>query len=115
MTILLPFTGIDEDLLPTTDLINRLVALDEALWGDLREKSLTPNYLSRQLKSFGVTSKNVRPRESALKGYTRESFADAWLRYLLPRQDSSSPKAATAATSEKCLKCGGEGCGWCTR
>jgi hypothetical protein len=105
----------DDDLVPTTDLIKRLIALDEAPWGDLRGKPLTPNYLSRQLKSFGVTSKNVRTTESVLKGYTRERFADAWSRYLPPLQSTSSPIAATAATSEKCQQCDGEGCRRCSQ
>jgi hypothetical protein len=105
----------NENLLPTTDLISRLVALDEAPWGALRGKPITPNYLSRQLRFFEVTSKNVRQGESVLKGYTRESFADPWSRYLPPPQGSSSPIAATAATLAKCRKCDGEGCKWCSQ
>jgi hypothetical protein len=104
-----------DDLVPTTDLIKRLIALDEAPWSDLRGKPLTPNYLSQQLKPFGVTSKNVRTNESVLKGYTREGFAEAWSRYLPPLKGTSSPIAATAATSEKCQRCDGEGCRYCSQ
>ena len=104
-----------EDRLSTTDLIKRLIALDEAPWGDLRGKPLTPNNLARLLKAFQVISKNVRIVGSVLKGYTRESFADPWSRYLTPPQELSSPTAATAATLAKCRKCDGKGCGWCSQ
>ena len=73
-----------EDQISSTDLINRLIALDEAPWGNFRGKPLTPNNLARLLKNFEVISKNVRIDGSVLKGYTRESFADPWSRYLLP-------------------------------
>jgi hypothetical protein len=106
---------VDEAQLSTTDLIKRLIAMDEAPWADLSGKPLTPNNLALLLKNFGVISKNLRIDGSVLKGYTRESFADPWSRYLLPLQGSLSPTAATAATSDKCRKCDGEGCRWCSQ
>ena len=107
-----------EDRLSSTDLINRLIALHEAPWCDLRGKPLTPNKLAGLLKDFGAKSKDVRIDGTVLKGYTRESFADPWSRYLPSPQGSLSPTAATAATAataDKCRKCDGEGCRWCSQ
>ncbi len=108
----------DDDALHTSTLIERLVAMEEAPWGDLRGKAITSRTLSRYLKPYGVESKNTRIGDLVLKGYTIESFHDAWKRYLpepLEQRPSDNATPATSATSDKCRKCDGEGCGWCCK
>jgi hypothetical protein len=54
-------------------------------WGECnRGKALTQNWLARRLKPFGVHPKNVGPKRDQAKGYTLESFADAFKRYIPP-------------------------------
>ena len=103
----------DDDALHTSTLIERLVAMEEAPWGDLRGKAITSRTLSRYLKPYGVESKNTRIGDLVLKGYTIESFHDAWKRYLPEPLEQRPSDNATSATSDKCRKCDGEGCGWC--
>ena len=79
--------------LPTKTILERLCALDEAPWGDLRGKELDPRRLARLLKPYGVKSKNIQVGTARPKGYTTEDLWDSWQRYLpIPE------KSATDAT-----------------
>lgn len=71
-----------------------LNAIDESGWGGWSDgKGINPRDLARRLKQYGIASKNVRlPDGTVPKGYIREDFLDAWVRYL---RDTS----ATGATS----------------
>lgn len=87
----------DDDLLPTEVIIERLVALEETPWGDLRGKALDARSLARRLKPYDITPKVIRWGESTPRGYRREDCADAWARYLsLPPQEN-----ATGATAQQ--------------
>lgn len=87
----------NEDHLATKILIQRLCALDESPWGDLRGKELDPRRLANLLKPYGIKSATIRIGESTPRGYTRESLFDTWTRYLNP------PKAATSATAQQSI------------
>lgn len=66
-------------------LVAALVAMCDRPWGECnRGKMLTQNWLARRLKPFGVHPKNVGPKSDQAKGYTLESFADAFKRYIPP-------------------------------
>jgi hypothetical protein len=66
-------------------LVAALVAMCDRPWGECnRGKALTQNWLARRLKPFGVHPKNVGPKRDQAKGYTLESFADAFKRYIPP-------------------------------
>jgi Protein of unknown function (DUF3631) len=65
----------------SAELLSRLLALDEAPWGEQR---LTQRGLARMLKPFGATAKTVRAGESRGRGYTRQELEDAFGRYLRP-------------------------------
>ena len=84
----------DEDRqLPTKTILERLCALDEAPWGDLRGKEIDSRRLARLLKRYGVKSKNIQVGTERPKGYTVEDLWDSWQRYLpIPE------KSATSAT-----------------
>lgn len=72
----------DHDRLPTRDLRRALIEMDEAPWGDLRGKEMTARRMGDLLRAYGVRSRDYRFTDGILKGYARESFADAWRRYL---------------------------------
>ena len=105
----------DDDTLSTSTLIERLVAMEEAPWGDLRGKAITSRSLSQYLKPYGVESKNIRIGNLVRKGYAIESFHDAWQRYLPEPSEQQPKESATPATTTNapCVRCAGEGCKWC--
>ena len=84
------------DRITTTDLLDRLLADDEAPWGDLRGKPIDARRLAEMLRPYGISSTTIRmPSGQTPKGYKREDFHDAWKRYLpVPLV------TATSATSE---------------
>ena len=43
---------------------------------------MTPNSLAKLLTDFKIGPKKIREGETTLRGYPRESFTDAWGRYL---------------------------------
>jgi hypothetical protein len=76
------FAGQDSDRLTTKALLNALVSLEDAPWSDLRGKPLDARGLARRLRNFGVSPGDHRFHDGVRKGYRREDFHDAWLRYL---------------------------------
>lgn len=70
------------DRMTTAALLEKLKALEEAPWSDLRGKPLDSRGLARLLKPYGISSKTVREGDATAKGYERADFADAWARYL---------------------------------
>ena len=79
------FAETDADRITSNKLLHALIGLEESPWGDLRGKPLSARRLSRILKPFEVTSRTIRwPGDIVAKGYLKEDFYDAWLRYLPP-------------------------------
>jgi hypothetical protein len=74
----------DRDAMATVDLLDRLHALDEAPWGDLRGKPLDPRGLANLLRPYEIGSTTVRVADWHGKGYRRDDFFDGWSRYLPP-------------------------------
>jgi hypothetical protein len=68
----------------TEQILQRLNALDDAPWAELRGAPLNPRGLARILKPYGVTPRSVRLGDDSAKGYRREDLADPWKRYLPP-------------------------------
>jgi hypothetical protein len=68
--------------LRSSELAQRLAALEDSPWGDLRGKSLDPPALARRLKPYGIKPKKLRFDGTVLQGYEREGFQDSWKRYL---------------------------------
>jgi hypothetical protein len=84
--------------LPTPELIEALCAEESSPWGDWYGKRLTPHALARLLRPYGVTSEQWREGERAgIRGYSLESFADAFSRYL----PSEPLQALRPASDEK--------------
>jgi hypothetical protein len=76
------FTDRDVERLWTADVIEALVAIEESPWGDVRGKEVTPTYLAKLLRPFGIKPKPIRIGEEVQRGYFREDLTDAWSRYL---------------------------------
>ena len=70
----------------TERLLDELANLDESPWAAMK-----PITLAQLLKRYDIQPENQRIGETVRRGYQREYFRDAWLRY--PR-----PKPATTAT-----------------
>lgn len=85
----------DKTGLPTTELLNKLLADEEAPWGDLGyHKKLDARILAEMLDEYGIRPRQYRFNEQdrkMLRGYVREDFADAWARHL--------PTSVTGVTS----------------
>jgi hypothetical protein len=76
------FEHVGSDKIPSEQLREFLVELDESPWGDLRGKPLDVRSLSRRLAKYEVRPRNLRLGTRVVKGYTREDLVDAWSRYL---------------------------------
>lgn len=90
------------DRLATKDLIASLVADDEAPWGSWHKGSpISPRALAGLLEPFGIRSRSIRLDSGETpKGYMRESFEDAWKRYLPaypPDLSATTPQPASEA------------------
>lgn len=68
--------------LPTREVLDRLCAVDESPWGDLKGSELDSRRLSHFLKEYGVKSRTIRIGSTTAKGYTAADLHDAWIRYL---------------------------------
>lgn len=89
------FTSSATDRLSSEELVERLCALEEAPWGDLRGKALDARGLARRLRQFDVRPHTIRVQDRTPKGYEQTDFYDAWCRYLTPQAEG-----ATSATTE---------------
>ena len=84
-----------DEALATEIILTELCAIDASPWGDIRGKAIDAREPSNRLRPYGIKPKNMRSGSAILKGYTRDSFFDAWVRYLgVPAMD-----AATGATN----------------
>lgn len=99
-----------DERLPTDVLIERLLALPESVWADLRGKPLDARGLSTRLRRYEVKPKQLRVGERNIRGYDRGDFLDPWSRYL-PSEGihyMSADNNATYATNPTPMKGGAE-------
>lgn len=54
---------------------------DDAPWGDYRGKPITAHALGRQLRKYGIKSRQVRSDGRNTRHYFRSDFEDVWSRY----------------------------------
>ncbi|MGW5767535.1 DUF3631 domain-containing protein [Streptomyces longwoodensis] len=89
------------DRMPTAVILEMLLALDDAPWGDVDDKPLNSRMLSKLLGQYVTpANKPIKPRgirtpSGFPKGYYAEDLTDAWTRYCPPPPG----KSATSATS----------------
>ena len=85
------FDSLAEDKISSADLLEKLKEIETSPWADWSKgKGLTANGLSRLLKPFGIGPRTIRLEDKTPKGYSRDSFEDAFSRYL-SSQASVSP------------------------
>jgi hypothetical protein len=90
----------DADALATKTLLERLHAMEESPWNDIRGKALNDRSLAVRLREYGIRSKTLRIGDVTPKGYERADFIDVWARYLPPSSSPSPPAGSkTNATS----------------
>ncbi|MFF0729293.1 DUF3631 domain-containing protein [Streptomyces sp. NPDC004134] len=98
------------DRMPTAAILECLLRLDDAPWGDLDDKPINSRTLARLLGQYVTpANKPIKPRgirtpSGFPKGYYAEDLADAWTRYCPPYPGES----ATSATSATPQVSGGE-------
>ena len=81
---------------PSQGLCDALALLEESPWGDYRRgKPITSAQLARLLKDFGIQSQSLRTDAGVCRGYYREAFDDAFLRYLATTPPSDCYTATT--------------------
>ncbi|MEV5379759.1 DUF3631 domain-containing protein [Streptomyces nondiastaticus] len=98
------------DRMPTAVILQCLLALEDAPWGDLDDKPITSRTLSKMLGQYvtpankPIKSRGIRVGSDTPKGYYAEDLSDAWKRYCPPPPGES----ATSATSATPQVSGGE-------
>ncbi len=77
------FAAAAEAFLTTARLRAELIRLDQSPWADIRGKEISPHYVGKLLRPFGIESQRDRPSGSGnpVHGYQRSDFANAWERY----------------------------------
>jgi Protein of unknown function (DUF3631) len=82
--------------------IDDLTSDPEKPWAEWsRGKPITEKGVATLLHEYRICSRNVGPKEAQAKGYRRADFADAWERYLCPREESSSEPEILPSTRRK--------------
>ncbi|QZA13628.1 DUF3631 domain-containing protein [Mycolicibacterium holsaticum] len=85
----------DRDFMYTRDILESLGRLPESRWAHfhLTGSPLNDRDLARELKAYGVRSRDHRRGDTVKKGYDADDLADPWDRYV-----DAFPVAATSAT-----------------
>lgn len=87
------------DRIRSKELVKRLCDLEEAPWSEYKGRGLSPVSLANFLKSFDVSSKQLRFPSGSYKGYERDAFKDVFRRYLPTPSKGDPPKAKQAKQS----------------
>jgi hypothetical protein len=83
----------------SADLAAALCQLEGRPWAEwAKGRGMDANRLAKQLKKYGISPQSIRLDGGNQKGYWRDSFLDAWVRYCLPSA-SSATLAVTAVTT----------------
>jgi hypothetical protein len=88
----------DEEKLFTDIILQRLRAIEESPWNDIKGKPLDDRGLARRLRQYGIKPRLVRIGTDVRRGYEREEFIDTWSRYL-PPPSATSVTSALGVTS----------------
>lgn len=87
------------EALGTSAIIEALIKMEESPWEDLRGKPLDARRLARLMDQYGVNRRQVRIGTWTGKGYLRQDFYDAWVRYLPPLASGKSETKETRETN----------------
>ena len=81
----------ETDALSTVDLLVALHGIEEGPWPDLRGKALDARRLANLLKPYGIASKPIRLSTGVVRGYAKQDFHDAWVRYIPTEAEKKAP------------------------
>jgi hypothetical protein len=70
------------DRLPSSTVLTELAQFDDAPWGDWFGKTITSQGISRILKPYKITTREIWFNNEKHRGWMRSQFTDAWQRYL---------------------------------
>lgn len=77
------FMEMDEDQLPTQDILRALVDLEDRPWPEFsRGKPLTARQLAKIMAPFGIRTRQLWIEGINRRGYSRNDFEDKWARYI---------------------------------
>jgi len=91
-------TVFNEERLPTAELIDRLINLDESPWASINGQPLEPRKLATELRKYDIRPQTLRFDNGSLKGYRRSDFEDTWDRYLPTFSENTVSAVATVTT-----------------
>ena len=74
--------GYRGDRIRSRELVDRLVALEEAPWSEYKGRGLSTHSLANFLRPFSISSAKHRFADGAFNGYQLAEFEEAWRRYL---------------------------------
>jgi hypothetical protein len=72
----------DDERLPTSELVDRLIAMPESRWAEWFGKPITDRFVAKRLRPFRIRSKDLWFDGHTRKGYVASDFTDAWNQYL---------------------------------
>ena len=95
------------DHIPTDELLNSLLDMDEEPWHDLRGKPLDARGLAHRLRKYDVRPEQYRDGMEKRRGYRRADLSDAWTRYLpsAPEHPVQAVQPVQAAQTPPCATC----------
>ncbi|CAL7960510.1 hypothetical protein GAMM_160094 [Gammaproteobacteria bacterium] len=89
------------DKIHSSDLVEKLIRLEERSWNEYRHgKPITQNILAKLLNSFEIKPKQIRVNDQSKKGYNLSDFDDVFSRYIpaiLFIQNETTKQMATGA------------------
>lgn len=88
------------DNMDTKSMLQALVDLEEAPWHDMHGRPLDDRRMARILRGYGIRSQKLRLGAHTQQGYRRESFEDAWNRYLPPIPGTTGTTGTTGTSSD---------------
>lgn len=97
--------GHPSDRIRSKKLVGKLCALEEAPWAEYKGRGLSTVSLANFLRSFDVSSTDLRFSSGVYKGYTAEAFEDAFRRYLDAPPSGGTP--SEGATTQQSPRHGG--------
>ena len=90
----------------TEEILEALHGMEDAPWGDLRGKPMSPRDLSSRLRKYTtidgdpIKPTTIREGTRVFKGYRRSDLLDAWSRYLPAKPDESVTSVTTVTDQD---------------
>lgn len=89
------FHSAGRDRMASGDLLAKLNQDETMPWGEFANgRPMSAIGLARLLKPFGIQPRTIRLEQGTIKGYFKDSFADAWARYLPSSAQAVTPSQA---------------------